>query len=49
MAAKTMKPKANKSKIVSVEVGPVWTHVTIRLRSDLLRKRTKQVHARKPK
>ncbi len=38
-----MKPKKGRSKINSIHIGPVWTVITLRIKTKLLNRRTKKV------
>jgi hypothetical protein len=44
MAKKTikMKPRKTRSKIKSIHVGPVWTTITLRIKTKQLNKQTKR-------
>jgi hypothetical protein len=44
MAKKTikMKPRKTRSKIKSIHVGPVWTTITLRIKTKQLNKQTQR-------
>lgn len=48
MAKKRVSLKVSKSYIESIKVGPVWTIVKLKIRSDRLGIQAERMNARKP-